>query len=274
MRKKIDVKEKLYENKEWLYEHYVIQEESALIMAKMAGCGNVTILRWLRKFDISIRTRSEGTFLANKNSLNLSDELSDLLDGELLGDGHAGMMGPRSARYCHTSQYKEYLIWLSKTFADLGIEQSGKINKYWGEDYETFVYKYTSRSYPELVPTRQRFYPEGKKIVPKDLILTPIMARHWFLGDGGLYGQAGGRPHIEFATCYFDKASIDYLLKEFRGKGFKVNHWPSSNKIGMSVKSVKDFLEYIGPCPIDCYSYKWDYQDNRKRAEKSTRLIG
>jgi len=319
------MEEKLYKNKEWMHEHYVIQEESTPVMAKIAGCSNKTIWRWLRrfeipnarefqpyrneawlrehyidlqestyamaqqadcnyetirywihKFDIPVRTRSEGIFLATRNYLTISQELLDLLEGELLGDGYVGMRSLRSARYTHTSKYREYVEWLSREFSDLGLEQVGKINRYDGvsKGKSYMMYCYASRDYPELVPIREKWYPEGsrKKIVPKDLKLNSLICRQWYIGDGGFHNLAAGRPDIVFSTNDFDKASIDYLLKELRGKGFKVTHQPSHNKIGMSVKSVKDFLEYIGPCPIDCYQYKWDYQDNRKRAKN--RFIG
>lgn len=249
---------KKYQDREWLYEHYIILQESTYVMARKAGCGHRTILRWLHKFNIPTRARGEAIFLANRNYLDLSNELSDLLEGELLGDGFIGMYSSCSARYAHSSKHEEYLIWLSKTFAGLGLEQVGKINKRWHKKSKTFGYHYTTRYYPELVPLRQRFYPEGEKIVPKDLILTPIMARQWYIGDGRLSVSAERCSQISFSTCAFDKASIDYLLKELRDKGFKVSHWPSSNKIGMSVKSIMDFLDWIGPCPIDCYQYKWE----------------
>lgn len=263
-----------YRNRDWLYEHYVILQESTYVMGQKAGCSYSTIRNWLHKFDIPVRTRSEGIFLATRNYLDPSDKLSNLLKGELLGDGCILMSSSRSALYHHGSKYREYVEWLSKTFADMGLEQVGKINKYWSEKGNAFGYHYQSRSYPELVPLRKRFYPNGEKIVPKDLILTPIMARQWYIGDGRLGNSVKRRSQISFSTCAFDKRSIDHLLKELRGQGFKVNHWPSCNRIGMLVESVKDFLEYIGPCPIDCYRYKWDYQDNRKRAKKSTRFIG
>jgi len=264
--KEKEVEEKLYRNQEWMHEHYVEMKESTPTMAQRAGCNQSTILDWLRKFDIPTRTVSEGTFLATRNYLDLSSDLSNLLKGELLGDGCITMHGSRSALYEHSSKYREYLIWLSETFADLGIEQAGRIRRYRDKKYDTFSYKYTSRSYPELVSIRQRFYPEGKKIVPQDLILTPIMARQWYIGDGSLRNRERGRSNISFSTDDFDRASIDYLLKELRDKGFKVSYQRADNRIGMSVESVKDFLDWIGPCPINCYSYKWDYRDNRKNA--------
>jgi len=254
------MEEKLYKNKDWMHEHYIVLQESTVLMAQKADCGQSTIRLWLRKFNIPTRS----IFEAKRNHLSITQELLDLLGGELLGDGCITMNGSRSALYQHDSKYKEYLVWLSKTFADLGLEQVGKINKRWSKKGNAFGYHYQSRSYPELVLIRQQWYPGGEKIVPKDLRLNPIIARQWHIGDGCLHNRAGHRPYIYFSTCDFDKASIDHLLEEFRDKGFIVTHRPSCNSIGMSVKSVKDFLDWIGPCPISCYSYKWDYQDNRK----------
>lgn len=258
----------IYEDHDWLYEHYVVLQESTYVIARMVGCNGVTILRWLRKFNIPTRSAGEATFLAQRNFLDLSNELSDLLEGELLGDGCAKMSSSRSAIYSHSSKYREYLEWLSGEFADLGLEQVGKINRYDGisKGKPYTIYCYVSRSYPELVPIRQKWYPNGKKIVPKDLKLNPLICRQWYIGDGHLHNRARGRSDINFSTDDFDKASIDYLLTELGDRGFKVTHQPANNKIGMSVESVRDFLEWIGPCPIDCYSHKWDYRDNRRDA--------
>lgn len=36
-------------------------------------------------------------------------------------------------------------------------------------------------------------------------------------------------------------------------------HRTKKNNIYISTKSLNDFLDYIGPCPIICYQYKWKY---------------
>jgi len=251
-----------YKDRDWLYKHYIILQESTHVMAKKADCGQTTVWYWLHKFEIPARTPGEGIFLATRNYLNFSEELSNLLEGELLGDGSVVMNGSRSALYSHSSKYREYLAWLSKTFTDLELEQSGKIN-YRGPTplSPNGGYKYTSRSYPELVSIRQRWYSNGKKIVPKDLKLNPLICRQWYIGDGNLHNLTRWSPDIRFCTDDFDKLSIDHLLKELRDNGFKVSHQPSENRIGMSVKSIRDFLHWIGPCPEviqNIYGYKWE----------------
>lgn len=259
----------LYKNREWMYYHYWVLMESTTVMAGLAGCSSGTIWYWLHKLGISIRSNGEGVFLANGNYLDMSSRLQEFIEGELLGDGSIQMTGQRSAQYQHGSKYEKYVIWLSGEFAGQGIEQSGKIYKRktgWGVGYH-----YYSKSYPELVPIRQCWYPNGKKIVPQDLKPTSIMLRQWYIGDGYLEHPGGNRrSRIILATCAFDKSSIDHLLKELSGLGFKVSHQPSNNTIMISTHSTEAFLNYIGPCPKeieDIYGYKWDYQDNRKRGK-------
>ncbi len=49
----------IIENKDWLYEQYIIQKKSATKIAKEIGCQQETVSRYLHKFEIPIRTQSE-----------------------------------------------------------------------------------------------------------------------------------------------------------------------------------------------------------------------
>ena len=51
--------EKLYQNKEWLFQKYIIEMNSMGKIGKMGKCSYQTIRNWLRKFGILIRTASE-----------------------------------------------------------------------------------------------------------------------------------------------------------------------------------------------------------------------
>jgi len=251
--------QKVYRNRDWLWEYYIVRKESSSVMAKEAGCGHETIRKWLHKYGIPVRSRGEGIFLAKRNSVIIAPGFLEFLKGEIIGDGYVGMPRKRSAHYAHTSKHKEYVVWLSGRFAEWGIEQVGQINRRKDKRTGAISYNYQSKSYPELVPIRKRWYPNGKKIVPQDLRLTPIIARQWYLGDGGLTSYKSKHPGIVLATCDFDRQSIDHLIEELNRLGFKATYQPANNSIYLSAYSVKDFLEWIGPCPISCYDYKWNY---------------
>jgi len=59
IRKRCNIKEILYQNKEWLYQKYWKEELSAFQIAKLCGVGHVTILSWMVRFKIKRRIFSK-----------------------------------------------------------------------------------------------------------------------------------------------------------------------------------------------------------------------
>ncbi len=53
--------DKVYRDKDWLQEHYVVQELSPEKCGNLAGCDGATISNWLRRFGILRRTLSEAS---------------------------------------------------------------------------------------------------------------------------------------------------------------------------------------------------------------------
>jgi hypothetical protein len=58
---------KIYQDKEWLYQNYIIEERPATEMAQMAGCHFTTIYYWLSRYEIPIRDQSVSKVVAYKN---------------------------------------------------------------------------------------------------------------------------------------------------------------------------------------------------------------
>jgi len=255
----------LWQDRDWLWEHYITQEKSTYVMAKEAKCAPSTIYCWLHKNNIPVRDLGEAIFFATRNSVIITPSLLEFLGGEIPGDGNVSILpGGRSACYRHSSKYKEYLIWLSERLGEWGIKQAGRITDHKDKETGAIYYHYVSRSYPELVPIYKAWYSKRdgkmKKTVPKGFKLTPIKARQWYIGDGGLKHPERPRPYINLATCDFDRPSIEHLIAELGRLGFGATYQPSDNTINIATHSTKDFLKWIGPCPISCYDYKWDYE--------------
>ena len=66
---------KLYENKKWLQQKYIVEKKSTRGIADILNCGCATIWRWLKKLNIQIRAKFrplEERFWekVNKNGLN------------------------------------------------------------------------------------------------------------------------------------------------------------------------------------------------------------
>ena len=203
---------------------------------------------------------SKTIHLQRANHCFLSKEAKEWIDGELLGDGCLQSQRRYSANFHYGSKYPEYIQYISDTLNSFGIEQAGKIRERYYKNMNCYTYNYKSRCYEELLSIKKRWYPEGRKIVPKDIKLTPLTLRQFYIGDGSLICPKDSKPYIVLHTCGFIVFDVNWLVNELNRLGFKTTRWNASNTIHISTYSTKDFLDYIGNCPVRCYSYKWNYQ--------------
>jgi len=276
---------KQYRNEEWLRNKYWEEELRQKQIAKLCGIDRKTIQKWMKKLNIPRRSRSganqgqvswnkgrsvpeetkkkigKASHLALGNHCKLSGEAIEWLNGELLGDGTLYSYNSYSARFQYGSKFLEHIQYVKNTLNSFGI-RGGKIYKYHYKNCD--CYYYSTFFYEELLPLYKKWYldPDRKKIVPKDIKLTPLTLRQEYIGDGCLSLQKR-RSHIILSTNGFTIADVKWLIKELINLGFKATRQLSNNVIRISVHSTKEFLEYIGSCPVECYQYKWNYQDNR-----------
>jgi hypothetical protein len=255
-----------YRNKKWLEEKYLIEQLSQSKISKLCKVSHSTIQYWLNKNNIRLRSIGEIAHLRLANHCNLSQEAIEWIDGELLGDGCLTTTAKNKkseSKYCsvlfrYSSKHKEYIDYISNTLNSFGIKQSGNIIKMVDKKTNSIHYKYNSKSYVELIPIYKKWYLSGKKKVPKDIELTPIVLKQWYIGDGSIIQRKKRNimPYIILCTMGFLAENVIELAKQLTKLGFKASRF-SDNTIYISAYSVKDFLEYIGLCPVDCYQYKW-----------------
>ena len=76
----------------------------------------------------------------------------------------------------------------------------------------------------------------------------------FYLSDGHLLRNRA----IILSTQSFAKKQIEeIIIKNLNNISIKC--WlTKNNEIYISAKSTRAFLDYIGPCPVKCYSYKWE----------------
>lgn len=256
-----------YKNRKDLDDMYWGDGLSSNQMAKILKCSGRTILNYLKKYNITVRSNSEATHLRMGNHCNLSSKALEWIEGELLGDGCLMSRAKHSAYFTYTSKYNEYINYVSNKLYSFGIRRSGKIT--FKENvhliiqghptYSKEAYQYNSKMYEELKFIYNKWYINHKKvIVPKDLKLTPLVCRQWYLGDGGLNNPKGSRSSIVLNTQCFTIDDNNWLVKQLNELEFKASRQHVRNTIHISVNSTQDFLTYIGKCPVECYNFKWD----------------
>jgi len=260
--------ENTYKNKNWLYNEYIVKHISPTQIAKNLNCSRYVIYNWLHSYNIDRRCSEETS--SYKNSCNLSSYIKEFIIGEVLGDGSLLGKGKYTAYYQHGNKHREYIVWLEDTFLKFGIEKIGKIRgnlHQCGNGSASMVYSITTKTYRELKELRTWFYPKGKKIIPYNLELTPLIVRQWYLGDGSLKKYNARPTAITLATQGFLKKDVENIIKKLLELGVEAKKSKIKNKeqygIYINRKSINKFFNYIGKCPKEIesiYGYKWPKQ--------------
>ena len=143
-----------------------------------------------------------------------------------------------------------------------GILKRGNIKSYTNKwsTYWLLQSKYYRGELPNL---RTLWYPDGKKIVPKNISLTRTAVKMWFIEDGSAT-QTNNVRRITLATNSFTLADVSFLRDKLeaaiacdgvyvhKGSGFAIEMYRKA--------TIKAFYDYIGECPKeieDIYGYKW-----------------
>jgi hypothetical protein len=205
---------------------------------------------------------------------DLSSFENDMIVGLLLGDGYIGKQkGRRTSHLSTTTINHDFAIHLS----DL-LPFDNRIG-------ETPAHKAIicgrmcdcKRSYRvetvadlTLEDLRQKWYPDGKKIIPSDLVISPIVAKYWFYGDGStVVTHCERKTHgvnLSLCTQGFTCDECDFLsrlLWQEIGAVFHVygylNDYGNIQCGLMCCKKggVNAFLDYIGDCHVRSFWHKW-----------------
>lgn len=229
---------------------YMLRDASAVQKIKLL----------LNEEDASLRQWGYG------NTFNMTSKLRSLLDGILLGDGHytqhrnkllssSMTLGQREDRFQWIESVKEILddSGIVCTVQDCPpvrrLLKSGKIL--------TGRASYVLRTgiYRTLLQERQRWYPDGKKIIPRDIdVSNPVTLAQWFMGDGSVYHK-----QVTLSTHCFSEEDVKWLSEQFLktlGITASVGHWRHYPILLINFRDAFNFIELIRPHVLSCFDYK------------------
>ena len=204
---------------------------------------------------------------------NLYGESLDWIIGELLGDGCIIItQGTQSqtATFKYSSKYLEYIQYVSNTLRRFGIVRAGEIYKEYNKKWGVWGYHYQSCSYYELKVLYDWWYSGGTKDVSRSTLLTPLVCRQWYIGDGSLHRV---NNCIRISTECFPEGTVNWLVKQLINIGIRAKR-TRVNRIYISPYSTANFLDYIGECPVECYKYKWNILHRKGETYDNTTKVG
>src|ERR1019366_758843 len=149
----------------------------------------------------------------------LTDFQLEVLDGLMLGDGCL-FQGKNSKnptlKIDRAIIDKEYLLWTYDIFKDF-CEHAPKTYDRKRKDgsIRSIIINLETKSCKAFSEQYKRWYPNGKKIVPKDLKLTPLIIAIWLADDGTIGGSSdkNHRLRIKISSCGFTKSDNLFLTK-------------------------------------------------------------
>ena len=182
---------------------------------------------------------------------NLSSFQTEVLLGSLLGDGSLFRPKPSyntNLSFTRGAKDLDYLKWDLEVFSNICtsdrkichmVRERQQIcgipcKKVYEED------SFSTRNCHLLNPFFEKWYPNGVKIVPLDLVLTPLIVAIWFCDDGYIRvrGKNNNTLHLRFCSEGFTREENEFLADELRrlcGEKFIVSRLnKSSNKYRIS----------------------------------------
>ena len=164
--------------------------ESALAEKFKVGRGAIRLR--LLATNTPIRSERETRLLYTQRSFCTTFDLEALVDGLLLGDGWLEVNQNSEGRLC-LDQRDDRNSWLDMVEKELLVggvrcSRSIRLPRTACIDGRDFVGRgalsIRTMKYTNFTKQRHRWYPNGEKIVPKDVNLSPRSLAHWYWGDG------------------------------------------------------------------------------------------
>jgi hypothetical protein len=188
----------------------------------------------------------------------------EVLDGAMLGDGCLYLhTNAKNAQLVYTSKSRQHVEYVGEYFQQYWSGEGIKNSSYLDKRTNKIYYSSTVKTYTNESFTKEynRWYSNGIKHLPNDLILTPLTCLIWYIGDGGIC-HTNRSENIKLSTHCFIKEEQEKILlpqlKQFEPHLCKADK-EEQYYIYIPHKKEKEFLEYIGECPFSDYTYKWNY---------------
>ncbi len=158
----------------------------------------------------------------------MDKDLQDIIQGTLLGDACITVSSGKYFNYKHVAKDRKYLEWQSKFLENCGIKYHIGVENKISKTHRLSFYINSKRN-EFLDSLHEKWYKaeRGKNIkqLPSDIIITPTVLSHWYLGDGSLIRQSGNRiPRIVLATNNFSADEIQILINKL--DDIELNFYP------------------------------------------------
>lgn len=187
-----------------------------------------------------------------------SKEVIHTIESALLGDGS---ISPLSKSFVftdsHVERHSEYTTKIKEWLGDFSIQSRKLIS-----GYGSSIIQVVSKTSPYLGELRNKWYPNGVKIVPSNLDwMSDFTVAKWYMDDGSLAHNEKQQDRACFATNGFSKEDVEKLASQL-AKMYGVSCTVYNSK-GWSLRinatrkrTINKFWRAISPHIVECMRYK------------------
>ena len=199
--------------------------------------------------------------------MKLTQKQKQIFDGLIISDACLSKSSKNgNARFSLVTKSKQfaeevYRIFPSFPWSNPAVSTRNRHDKRTGKSYSSTAARTRVDSF--FTEQYQRWYPHGKKIIPKDIQISKDMLLWWYIGDGHLRRKKS-RPNyrrVELATDSFKEKDILNVIEKV--KLFlkeEDNIYIESNEIMIAKKSLHKFAcLFKNGCNVSDYSYKFEF---------------
>lgn len=186
---------------------------------------------------------------ARKNQkLFVTTHQEEILIGSLLGDAYITKRG--QIQFEQSKDQQEYLVWKHQELSPISYRNISIVKRFDKRFSKTYTsYRFWTRQY--FISWRKKFYADNKKIIPKDIQLTPLVLAVWYMDDGCLSDNK-----CIIATDGFSKEDIVFLQKLLLEEiGIKTSV-KNGSKLLIRKESFNIFFSLVSPYILKCLRYK------------------
>lgn len=253
-------------NEDYLRQRYILDKKSTIQIGNELGCSHMKVVRYLKHYGVKARNRGEAIHLAQRKEFELTQDCKNYIDGLLMGDGSVSLTSKWSGYYIQgvSMRYRPWTQKIKQDFERFGIESKAdtydiKERCYIGYKMPPIeLARVLSKSYVTFCNFRERWYPNGKKVFPKDIQFTAQTLANWYMGDGS---RSKRQKQVMFATPSRSQRELDFILSKFKREwGYNPKmapKKPNGYDIRLNKKDAEDFLKRTLPFKVSCFDYKW-----------------
>ncbi len=184
---------------------------------------------------------------------SLTQFQKSIIVGSILGDGYLRIIPKRNNAFLeinHSFNQKDYVDWKYKALKDI-CKSSPKLRKGNGK---RLAYRFYTKQREEITKLCNCFYKNGKKVIPQNLVIDPIMLAIWYMDDGSKCSNSDF--YLNTQQFDFDSQKNLIFALERIGLKAKINKDKSYFRLRFLKSSITRLKKTIEEIIIPSMKYK------------------